>query len=130
MKELLCRIWFTRIWPVQKAALVRRTTLAYGQHQISWRADVQTVRSIIYRIKATIISPELKGDTRTIRCVDWSPLPEIFEPQLRQAARREGIVLRRNHLDLAYEFRDRKCSDPRDKYFARLGIIEDDDGEQ
>jgi hypothetical protein len=47
---------------------------------------------------------------------------------MRQAARREGVTLYRNHLDLAFDFRHRQCLDQRDRYFAIFGIIENDTG--
>jgi hypothetical protein len=43
---------------------------------------------------------------------------------MKQAARREGTTLYRNHLDLAFDFRHRKSTNPRDKYYAIFGIIE------
>lgn len=54
------------------------------------------------------------------------PLLHILESQMRQAARREGVVLQRNLLDVAFDFRHRRCGDPRDRYYAILAIIEND----
>jgi hypothetical protein len=41
---------------------------------------------------------------------------------------RENTVLRRNHLDLLYEFKDRRYADPRDRCFGVFGIIEHEQG--
>jgi hypothetical protein len=70
----------------------------------------------------------MDGDNTYGTTLDWSPFVEVLEIQMRQAARREGIMLRRNHLDLAFDFRHRRCANPRDKYYAIFGIIENDAG--
>lgn len=128
LEDILYRPWFDRIWTVQEVTLARHTTMICGQHRVSWQVDLQTVRSILFRIKATAISPESEGDAGYASSLAWSRLLDILETQLRQAARRENVVIRRNHLDLMYDFRNRQCHDRRDKYFAILNIIENDAG--
>jgi hypothetical protein len=41
---------------------------------------------------------------------------------------KENTVLRRNHLDMLYDFKDRHCSDPRDRYFGMFGIAQHERG--
>ncbi|KAH8722585.1 heterokaryon incompatibility protein-domain-containing protein [Phaeosphaeriaceae sp. PMI808] len=132
LTDILARTWFQRIWTVQEATLARNTTLVCGGHQVSWRCDLQTMRSIIFRIKASAISPYFSSPSASTQTstLNWSPLLEILETQMRQAARREGVTLRRNHLDVAFDFRHKKAMEPRDKYFAIFGIIENDQGGQ
>jgi hypothetical protein len=130
LADILTRPWFQRIWTVQEATLAQHTTLVCGEDQVSWRGDLQTMRSIIFRIKAAAISPYFFSATGYTSTLDWSPLLNILETQMRQACRREGVTLRRNQLDLAFDFRHRHSTDPRDKYFAILGIIENDQGGQ
>jgi hypothetical protein len=126
LADIIARPWFTRIWTFQEVTLACQTTLICGNHQIHWRVDLRTMKAIIFRIKAAIISPYYGlgyGDRSTL---DWSPFLDILETQMRQAARREEVVLRRNQLDLAYDFRHRESTDSRDKYYAIFGIIEND----
>jgi hypothetical protein len=119
LADILSRPWFTRVWTIQEAALARNTTLMCGQYFITWHGDIRTMRAIVFRIKSTVISPLYSlGDGHT-STLDWSPLLNVLETQMRQAARREGVVLHRTHLDLAYEYRHRQ---------SILGIIESDQG--
>lgn len=120
--DVLRRPWFERMWTVQEAILARKLRLVCGTAEVSWRTTFNYVRFIVYRIKSLAISPFHAGYT-----IDWSPLLVIVEAQMRQAAKKEGISLHRNQLDLMYDFRGRKATDPRDKYFAVLNIIEDAD---
>lgn len=126
--DILSRPWFTRIWTVQEAALARRTTLICGDHRVSWNGELQTMRAIVFRIKAAAISPHYFPTVRHISTLDWTPLLNVFDTQMRQAAMREGVILYRDHLDLAFDFRHRKCTEPRDRYFAIFEIIENDQG--
>lgn len=131
--DILNRPWFQRVWTVQEATLAQRMTLVCGDHQVSWRTDLQTMRFIVLRIKAAVISPQLLSDAgyrSYTSTLDWTPILNILETQMRQAARREGVTLQRNLLDVAFDFRHRQSVDRRDKYFAMLGIIENDQGGQ
>jgi hypothetical protein len=87
------------------------------------------MRSIVFRVKTAAVSPYF-ATAAYISKVDWTPLLTILETQMRQAARREGVTIYRNHLDLAFDFRHRKYTEARDKYFAIFEIIENDRGGQ
>jgi hypothetical protein len=128
LTDILSRTWFTRIWTVQEAMLAQHTTLMCGQYQVSWRGDLRTLKAIIFRIKAAVISPHYTLGGRHTSTLDWSPFLSVLETQMRQAARREGVTIQRNQLDLAFDFRHRHSGDPRDKFYAILGIIENDRG--
>lgn len=128
LSDILTRPWFERIWTVQEVALARHTTLVCGPHSISWSADYRTTKAIVFRIKAAAVSPYFCVQSGYISKLDWDPLLHSLEVQMRQAARREGVTIHRNQLDLAYDFRHRKSSDPRDRYFAIFNIIENDQG--
>lgn len=128
LADIVNRKWFSRVWTVQEATLARHTTLMCGPHQVSWSGDLRSMRSIVFRLKSAAISPYFTVAPNYISKLDWSALVNILETQMRQAARREGVTLQRNHLDLAFDFRHRQCAQPRDKYFAIFGIIENDRG--
>lgn len=100
-----------------------------GPRRVCWRGDLCTMRSIVFRIKSAVISPYYTmGEAEPGPDINWDPLLSVLETQMRQAARREGVVLHRNHLDLAYDFRHRRSHDARDKYYAIMSIIENDQG--
>jgi hypothetical protein len=128
LADILSRPWFTRVWTIQEAALARNTTLMCGQYYVTWHGDIRTMRAIVFRIKSTVISPLYSlGDGHT-STLDWYPLLSVFEAQMKQAARREGVVLHRTHLDLAYEFRHQQSAYFWDRIYAILGILESDQG--
>lgn len=126
VSNILSRTWFERIWTVQEAVLARHIVLQCGPYRIQWTVDLRTLRGLVFRIKSASISPMYRLSPHSASELDWSPLLNILESQMRQAARREGVVLHRNLLDLAFDFRQRNSCDPRDKYYAILGIIEND----
>jgi hypothetical protein len=131
LTDVLGRPWFTRIWTVQEATLAQHTTFISGNQSISWKCDLRTMRAIVFRIKSAAISPHfLLGHEIPTQdsILDWSPLLNILETQMRQAARREGATLCRNQLDLAYDFRSRKCREATDRYFAIANIVENEQG--
>lgn len=88
------------------------------------------MRTIVFSIKAAAISRQFFPVDVVTSTLDWSPLLNVLEMQMRQAARREGVVLVRNQLDLAHDFRHRQPKDPRDKFFAIWNIVENDRGGQ
>jgi len=127
LKDIINRSWFYRIWTVQEVTLARRTTMVSGPYEVSWDANVHSLKTILFRIKAAVMSPEWSmSPSERVSVFDWSNLLNILETQLRQAARRENATIARTPLDLAFDFRARQASDPRDKYFAIFNIVEDD----
>ena len=126
VSNIIGRPWFERIWTVQEAVLARHIVLQCGQYRIQWTADLRTLRALVFRVKSAIVSPLYNLHERAAKELDWMPLLHILESQMRQAARREGVVLQRNLLDVAFDFRHRRCADPRDRYFAILSIVENE----
>jgi hypothetical protein len=127
-RDILGRKWFERIWTVQEATLARHTILICGHHKVSWHCNLQTLRSIAFRIKSAAVSPYFSVASGYTSKLDWDPLLDIINNQLNQAARREGVLLHRNQLDLAFQFRGRESTDARDRYFALLRIVENENG--
>jgi hypothetical protein len=157
LSDMLDLPWFMRIWTIQEASLAQHITFIIWKHSMSWNCDLRTMRAIVLRIKAAAISPHFleqqssqgelqpKGDLMRNLCLncsgqvgkirkassfDWSPLLNILETQMRQAARREGVTLYRDQLELAYDYRNRRGADPGDKYFPIFNILENDHGER
>ena len=128
LTDILDRDWFKRIWTVQEATLAQRVVLQLEESTIEWESDFQVLRAMIFRIKSIAISPFFYLERGQISSLDWSALLFTLESQLRQAARREALPLERNQLDLAFDVRHRRCTDPRDKHYSILNIIENDHG--
>ena len=128
VSRILTRPWFGRMWTVQEAVLARRITLQCGRHKIRWTCDLGTLRALVFRIKAAVVSPIYNLHRRDESELDWTPLLYILESQMRQAARREYFILQRNLLDVAFDFRHRRSTMLHDMYYAILGIVESDQG--
>lgn len=128
ISNVLDRPWFERMWTVQEAVLAQHIVLQCGRYQIQWTADLRTLRALVFRVKCAIISPLYNLHELDDEEPDWTSLLYILESQMRQAARREGVVLQRNLLDVAFDFRHRRCTEPRDRYYAILAIIENEQG--
>ena len=128
ISRILTRVWFERMWTVQEAVLARHIVLQCGPYRIQWTTDLRTLRSLVFRVKSAIVSPLYNLHKRHAEELDWTPLLYMLEYQMRQAARREHVVLQRNLLDVAFDFRHRHCMDPRDRYYAILAIIENERG--
>lgn len=127
--SILARPWFERIWTVQEAVLARHMILQLGRDQVRWLCDLKTLRALIFRIKTAVISPVFALRYGPPSKLDWAPLLYILESQMRQAARRENVIVLRNLCDIAFDFRDRYSTDPRDRYFAIMGIYEHFEGD-
>ncbi|PMD47201.1 HET-domain-containing protein [Hyaloscypha variabilis F] len=131
IQDIFHREWFWRIWTIQEAALAKKITLTCGSQTISWTSDVDTLRRILFRIKSVALSPEWQSTQATrLNNLDWSPLLNILEMQLRTVALKEHITIEKNLLDIAFDFRHRRCVDPRDKYFAIFGLADKSEGRQ
>ena len=94
LADILTRPWFRRRWAVHEATLARHTTLPCGEHQVLWNGDLRTMKSLVFRIKATAISPFSACYGGLPSTLDWKPLLSILETQMLQSAKREGGVLK------------------------------------
>ena len=132
--DILQRPWFHRIWTVQEAALSSSiTTFVCGPQTVSWTAHYGSVSSFIRGLKYAAISSDwadigLAGaQVLGLEGIDLNPLVKLLEQQLRQRERSQNIIGRYSRpdlLDLAYDFRDKLPTDPRDKVYALLALAE------
>ncbi|KAF2450330.1 hypothetical protein P171DRAFT_138454 [Karstenula rhodostoma CBS 690.94] len=72
------------IWTLQEAVLARHSILCYGKDEVSWQGRFQTLKKIIFRIKAGVIAPHF-GPGGCSSLLDWSPFVQVLETQMRQA---------------------------------------------
>ena len=123
MEDILSREWFSRVWVVQEAAVAKNVVMHCGSSELAWSNTMEQVRSFSRSIKAAAISPEwAQSDLKTI---DTDKLLNLFKLSLENGHQKSEYG--RLHslpdlLDIAYEMRHRKASDPRDKLFAMLGL--------
>jgi hypothetical protein len=107
--EIFRSKWWKRIWVIQELLVARKVEIQYGRHTISWPGFCQ----LITRLEAfDRLQWRLQTPKTMIR------LREDFESNIEN---RLGL------LSLAWEFRDRKASDDRDKLFALLGLLPSED---
>lgn len=122
LQDILQRPWWSRIWTVQEAVLAQQVKLVCGASAVSWQTDVDTLRIIRYKIKSGAISN--KWRSTDLRFINLGPLLEVVEAQLRERAADGLCHLEKDLLDVAYEFRHRLSSDPRDRIYAIMGLAE------
>lgn len=119
---LMKREWWHRIWTVQEAALARKVRLICGKAQVAWTSDFDNLRRIKFRIKSSAISPQWRNSV--LQYMELLPLLETIESQLREIATDRQIRLEPDLLDVVYDFRWRKATDPRDQVFAILNLAQ------
>ncbi|MCJ1450113.1 hypothetical protein MMC28_000442 [Mycoblastus sanguinarius] len=106
LQDILNRRWWSRVWVVQEVALGRRVILRCGDEEIGWES----------------LSKFLASQTNT-QSLDIKR--EVSSLIKFTTARRGGFPLRKRVglLHLAAHFRDRTATDPRDKLFGLLGLV-------
>ena len=101
---------------------------------VEWPATSHSVSMFIRGLKFAAVTAHWteKGfagaEDLGIRGIDLSGIINLLGQQLQQIQRRQGlpaIGLEPDLLDIAYEVKDKKCTDPRDRLYAitRLALI-------
>lgn len=126
LQDIMTRPWFERMWVVQEVGRSQRAVLSCGRDRIEWESNnFSVVRRFVRMIKYAEILPEwtqLGLDT-----VNMRPLLEMLDFQdAHQFSKPWGSCSRSSPdlLDLAYNMRYKKCSDPRDKIFGIWGLVD------
>jgi hypothetical protein len=114
LSRLFHRAWFERLWVIQELAVSRKAIVSWGNTQISW-ARLEKAAQFILRPGEANIPP---------------PIRRI--PPLMGAHRITQVALRsifnvdtENILTVLHNTQEAKCSDPRDRLFAILGVVDD-----
>jgi hypothetical protein len=124
LEYVLGQSWFSRIWVVQEAAVSRRTIMMCGKDSFEWTNDPVQVRKFMRRIKFAAISPQWQR--AGLSQIDLKQFLDLLDLQIRHIERERNLNLRRppDILDVAFDMRHRQSSDPRDKIFALMGLVE------
>ena len=133
LTDVLSRAWFHRIWTVQEAALSsRKTVMVCGDGSFcEWSAAPASVSLFIRGLKFAAVTADWNenglsgsGDLG-LAGVDLTGIIGLLGQQLQQVIRRTGIKaagLESDLLDIAYEVKDKRAMDPRDRLYAVLGL--------
>jgi len=119
--RLFNREYWTRMWIIQEIGLANKVTLQCGGQSVDWRS-IKSLQSKLY-----IDSSTVKEAVR----IDHSYAMQHFRQWSNQKPYKNARLWQSNdgHSSslhgLLETFRDYKCSDPRDKVFALLGLAHD-----
>ncbi|KAK4231677.1 heterokaryon incompatibility protein 6,OR allele [Podospora fimiseda] len=108
---LLQRPWFLRTWIIQEAALAKNATVVCGSHFVDWETFCRAVSYAIDLDYFAMTSPEIYSAIRNIyRARQQISSGQFIKP-----------------LDLLASFRIFQATDPRDKIFGILGLLNPSD---
>jgi len=129
IQEILNRQWLGRIWTVQEATMAKKLTLICGSVELNWTTYFDTLRCILFRVKSSTLSPEWHSYRSSgtqwsslLNTIDWSLFLNSLEMQLRNSVDGTTVIVEKNLLDIAFDFRHTQATDPRDKFYAVLGL--------
>jgi hypothetical protein len=123
-REVIKRDWFDRIWVVQEAAVSQKAIMMCGRDSFQWTNDPAQLRKFIRRVKYAAISPQ--WEQAGLSKVNIGGFLQVLNMQMQHIERQrsQGFAFPPDILDIAFELRHRKASDPRDKLFAIMGLVD------
>jgi Heterokaryon incompatibility protein (HET) len=125
LQDVMTRPWFERMWVVQEVGRSRRAILLCGRDCVEWQStNFIAVRCFTRMIKYAEILPEWTQSG--LDKVNMRPLLEMLDFQdANQFSKPWGSCDRAapDLLDIAYNMRYKKCTDPRDKIFGIWGMV-------
>ncbi|RMJ13287.1 hypothetical protein CDV36_007061 [Fusarium kuroshium] len=107
--ELLKRPWWNRLWSVQELALPPKVIVQCGKHRIPWSNFAQT-------IDLSYIDSNHSVETSRAKTM-----------ALTRTKYQSEISYEYGLLSLAWEFRDSQVDDNRDKLYALLGLLPEEE---
>ena len=116
LSQLFQRSWFERLWVIQELAVATKASVLCGQHEIPWK-DFEGAASWIIRPNYASFVPREKIH----RIFPLMGAHRVNQVSLKSMA----SVDPNNILTVLYHTQTAKCSDPRDRLFAVLGVVED-----
>lgn len=121
LADIMGRSYWQRFWVVQEVAVSQKVVVICGNRMVSWAADHARVRRFQRDIKLAEVSPQWAECG--LSTTNMGHLVGLLVLQQKRLARKSYIVP--DMLDIAHELRHRRTSDPRDRFFAVRGLMED-----
>jgi hypothetical protein len=115
LAALLQRSWFHRTWMVQEVASAQKAVFMYGSKLISW----ETVSKVVTTLRQNPSPTMTLEEASQVR----HPQENLFAMEMARRSANGTFPLSLFELLLATCFN--KCSDPRDKVYAVLGLATD-----
>jgi len=124
LEDILTRPYFERMWVVQETAIAREVILTCGAYSVTWVNKIDVVYPCMRALKAAAVSPQWRQPEFSRVSVDM--LVELLQMQLDTGPESRLWKDRRpmpDLLDVAYDTRHRVSSDPRDRFWALLNLV-------
>jgi hypothetical protein len=116
LARLFHRPWFERLWIVQELAVSRKAVVRWENLQIDWQILEKAARFIL-RTGEAVLSPDIRR-----------LFPMLGAHRITQVSLQSMLnVDKKNILSVLHNTQSTKCSDPRDRLFAILGVVDDVD---
>jgi hypothetical protein len=114
LRDLYDLPWFNRIWCIQEIYLAQDGLMLWGSEEVPW-SDVQLAALWIHN-KTACPDPSdavaSRLDTFSISRAEWLNAAGNTNPPL---------------LEVLQDFRERDCTDPKDKVYGLLGLVAPDE---
>ncbi|KAK4120457.1 hypothetical protein N657DRAFT_648950 [Parathielavia appendiculata] len=129
LAALLKRQWFSRLWIIQETILSRNLVLLCGKHLFSWTTLVKAARNIDARCRVLGWSPStvfidiheiaVPLENNVLSLAEWRDHLQTTNTQ------EPSDALRFTLEELVYATWVFKSTDPRDKIYGILGLVDD-----
>ncbi|KAI0001387.1 heterokaryon incompatibility protein-domain-containing protein [Xylariaceae sp. FL0662B] len=131
MGALLRRPWWSRMWTAQEAILPTETSIICGSVRIPWKTMVDAAENWDYHTTHGCCNPILKAMEKTLayrtRGMHTSEIMTEFVREVRSIEEIRNKRARRKEvpfLPVLRHFGHRKASNPLDKVYALLGLVD------
>lgn len=116
LARLFYRPWFERLWIIQELAVSRKAIVRWGNLQVDWQILEKAARFILHP-EEDALSPDIRR-----------LFPVLGAHRITQVSLQSMFKFdKKNILSALHNTQSTKCSDPRDRLFAILGVVDDVD---
>ena len=113
LARIFQRPWFERLWVIQELAVSEKAVALCGRFEVEWK--------YIEKAAAWIVRPESAQIMFVEHILPLMGAHRVIQVSLQSMA----DVDTQNILTVLYSTQAAKCSDPRDRLYAILGVVED-----
>lgn len=120
IRQIFSRAWWMRLWIYQEVMLARSITLLCGQVSLDWEELTNA-----YRVLTSLLSPH---NAHYLGTLDTGPVVVVMEMSNWMSLvvdRAWGIQAQPRMLQLLRSCLIRQSTDPRDRFYAVLGLAND-----